>query len=596
MGFVKACYRLLFGTERQHRQNNNQQPTGVSLPAGRKRSLEEEEQENNLELNKNSLNRPVKRARMEDLSENAGCDSAGQVVVQSPLRKIIRSFKSFFVGSQVRTGTLEEAGANEEGGEGNQFNPDVETVDLTEEDDENKENLPVPDDSLQPQSSTLASLSSASTLATLSSFGGFTAATFSSLSGPGHVVTTSRETHRRQEANSPEKVKMRLAGGGVSRYDNFFSEKDIAKRIWRKPSELGRVVKSGKKRLRNAFQHEVNLQEKEKYRMMLERYGVVRYSAHLDRVEDLRPFKTSSLLKPGPLKASQDLVSEVARVDDTVDAKSMLTSTVVKPGLSSPTSLELAASPVLPRDKSSLYQSPARPTREDTELAAVVTELTSPEFLESLHKKYGAKAREREMQIQREEGRKRKCEKDTEDVISMIDERLQSHLKITQAAVDESLVKDSEFDESQPTELPPLTSEMTAVIRRAQASRGEVLVDAHKISITVKDIDTLKGLNWLNDEIINFYMQMIVERASGSAGQFPSVHAFTTFFYPRLMEKGYTAVKRWTKKVDIFSFSLLIIPVHLGMHWCLAVIDIDRQAITYYDSMGGNNKVTTRLN
>ena len=49
---------------------------------------------------------------------------------------------------------------------------------------------------------------------------------------------------------------------------------------------------------------------------------------------------------------------------------------------------------------------------------------------------------------------------------------------------------------------------MQEVIRRAERSRGEVLVDAHKIQITVKDIGTLRGLNWLNDEVINFYMQV----------------------------------------------------------------------------------------
>ena len=38
-----------------------------------------------------------------------------------------------------------------------------------------------------------------------------------------------------------------------------------------------------------------------------------------------------------------------------------------------------------------------------------------------------------------------------------------------------------------------------------------------RMDITRKDIDTLKGLNWLNDEIINFYMQMIVERSKGGA-------------------------------------------------------------------------------
>ena len=149
--------------------------------------------------------------------------------------------------------------------------------------------------------------------------------------------------------------------------------------------------------------------------------------------------------------------------------------------------------------------------------------------------------------------------------------------------------EESEWDESQPTEKPKLTAAMREVIRNAVMSRGETLVDAHKIQITVKDIETLGGLNWLNDEIINFYMQMIVCR-SQEQKQMRSVYAFTTFFYPRVVEQGHAGVKRWTKKVDIFSYSLLLIPVYLGMHWCLATVDMDKKAIVYYDSMGGDNR------
>ena len=57
------------------------------------------------------------------------------------------------------------------------------------------------------------------------------------------------------------------------------------------------------------------------------------------------------------------------------------------------------------------------------------------------------------------------------------------------------------------------------------------------------------------------------------------------------MDAGYAAVRRWTKKVDLFSYSLVLVPVHLGMHWCLAAVDMDAKSITYFDSMGGNNKV-----
>ena len=30
----------------------------------------------------------------------------------------------------------------------------------------------------------------------------------------------------------------------------------------------------------------------------------------------------------------------------------------------------------------------------------------------------------------------------------------------------------------------------------------------------VRDLRTLQGLNWLNDEVINFYMGMIVKRSA----------------------------------------------------------------------------------
>jgi sentrin-specific protease 1 len=64
-------------------------------------------------------------------------------------------------------------------------------------------------------------------------------------------------------------------------------------------------------------------------------------------------------------------------------------------------------------------------------------------------------------------------------------------------------------------------------------------------------------------------MNQLVER--GEAEGKPKVYAFNTFFYPKVMSQGHTSVKRWTRRVDIFSKDYILIPVHLGMHWCLAV-------------------------
>ncbi|KAF2369185.1 Ulp1 protease family C-terminal catalytic domain [Trinorchestia longiramus] len=134
-----------------------------------------------------------------------------------------------------------------------------------------------------------------------------------------------------------------------------------------------------------------------------------------------------------------------------------------------------------------------------------------------------------------------------------------------------------------------LTPQMEQIISNALRKNppGEVLTEKFNIQITRRDIATLDGLNWLNDEVVNFYMNLIMERSKND--NFCSVYAFNTFFYPKLVKIGFSGVKRWTKKVDIFSYDLLLVPVHLGMHWCLATINTKDKVITYYDSMLGDN-------
>uniref|UniRef100_A0A0N5AY07 ULP_PROTEASE domain-containing protein n=1 Tax=Syphacia muris TaxID=451379 RepID=A0A0N5AY07_9BILA len=112
--------------------------------------------------------------------------------------------------------------------------------------------------------------------------------------------------------------------------------------------------------------------------------------------------------------------------------------------------------------------------------------------------------------------------------------------------------------------------------------------------ITRRDLLTLRGLDWLNDEVINTYLGLICERAKKNC-DLPKVYAFSTFFYTSLEQSGYLKVKRWTRKIDIFSYDIILVPVHLGAHWCLAVIDFETKCIEYYDSMGGINNQCLHL-
>ncbi|XP_029509388.2 sentrin-specific protease 5 [Oncorhynchus nerka] len=105
-------------------------------------------------------------------------------------------------------------------------------------------------------------------------------------------------------------------------------------------------------------------------------------------------------------------------------------------------------------------------------------------------------------------------------------------------------------------------------------------VDYNKHTLTLEDLSTLDDQNWVNDQVINMYGELIMDATQNK------VHFFNSFFHRQLVAKGYEGVKRWTKKVDLFSKRLLLIPIHLEIHWSLITVDIANHHIHYYDSQG----------
>lgn len=67
-------------------------------------------------------------------------------------------------------------------------------------------------------------------------------------------------------------------------------------------------------------------------------------------------------------------------------------------------------------------------------------------------------------------------------------------------------------------------------------------------------------------------MSLLVERNKKEG--YPSVHAFSTFFFPKLISEGYKAVRRWTRGVDLFKQDIILVPIHLRVHWALAVSEV----------------------
>ena len=140
--------------------------------------------------------------------------------------------------------------------------------------------------------------------------------------------------------------------------------------------------------------------------------------------------------------------------------------------------------------------------------------------------------------------------------------------------------------------LPPITNQMVTTIRESLVSekiiRTLVSYRKEKIDIRGCDIKTLQGLNWLNEVIIDTYLEMLKLRNDASE-DLPSIAYLGTFFYKSLERFGYNS--KVTKNMNIFSLDLLFIPLHLEVHWCLAVVDFRTFTISIYDSMSGGNSI-----
>lgn len=157
----------------------------------------------------------------------------------------------------------------------------------------------------------------------------------------------------------------------------------------------------------------------------------------------------------------------------------------------------------------------------------------------------------------------------------------------------------------------PLTFGEEAIITRTlRLPESRIVQTRFGINMNVRLLKCLCPGEWLNDEVVNFWLGLVQERCNKrvSSTKYPPKHRakvliMNSFFWTRLFNKGsytYKNVRRWTKKTKlkkiglgtIFELDKLLIPVHISnTHWCGGVINFKQKRFEYYDSLGrGNNK------
>ncbi|CAN0873435.1 Probable ubiquitin-like-specific protease 2B [Linum grandiflorum] len=106
--------------------------------------------------------------------------------------------------------------------------------------------------------------------------------------------------------------------------------------------------------------------------------------------------------------------------------------------------------------------------------------------------------------------------------------------------------------------------------------------DCDAVSISKRDVDLLEPETFINDTIIDFYIQYLKNQIPPEEKH--KYYFFNSFFFRKLADldkdpssaldgrAAFLRVRKWTRKVDIFGKDYIFIPVNFGLHWSLLVI------------------------
>ncbi|XP_076932766.1 putative ubiquitin-like-specific protease 2B [Bidens hawaiensis] len=111
------------------------------------------------------------------------------------------------------------------------------------------------------------------------------------------------------------------------------------------------------------------------------------------------------------------------------------------------------------------------------------------------------------------------------------------------------------------------------------------------IAISKRDFQLLQPEKFLNDTIVDFYIEYLKKIKPAEA----RVHFFNSFFFRKLADfddnqsrsidfkEAFQRIRKWTKKVDIFQKDYIFIPVNFRLHWSLIIICHPGEVMNFTD-------------
>jgi hypothetical protein len=159
-----------------------------------------------------------------------------------------------------------------------------------------------------------------------------------------------------------------------------------------------------------------------------------------------------------------------------------------------------------------------------------------------------------------------------------------------------------------PTLVPPLTDTQLLQIQQTFHPPHDSTIISNNFNIPITK-EVIRCLNphqspahqWLNDNVINYYLQMLQEKFQPVSSK---LHIFTTFFMEKLSptkdstkvsQFKYSEISRWThnprRTINLFQKEIVIIPINYhNVHWTVAIIYPSKRTVLYLDSMNNSNR------
>ncbi|RWR98827.1 hypothetical protein B4U79_17112, partial [Dinothrombium tinctorium] len=113
---------------------------------------------------------------------------------------------------------------------------------------------------------------------------------------------------------------------------------------------------------------------------------------------------------------------------------------------------------------------------------------------------------------------------------------------------------------------------------------SETICEDFSIIISGHDIKTIKldseNIGWLNDNIIDFYLQLIVNKTPNK-----KIFAYPSYFHRTLTDRYQDAIRFRKRQSDLHQFDLYLLPILLNDHWTILYYQPDLTKIGFYNSL-----------